>query len=152
MQNLAYIMKLIDYGNRLKYLNLNTLCNIFFIVSFKKSFQKVLKIFLCWNLSLSMFLICSFLFTKSGWCSYEPFTVLFSYSVRSFVLLTAKITKVSIIFQIFDIKLQDLWILKFFFMIHIPGKIYNYLIGHTMYFYRKIKYSFFMLPLQKKQR
>ena len=42
--------------------------------------------------------------------------------------------------------LNDLSILKFWFKIHIPGKISNHLIGHTIYFYVKMKFSYFTLP------
>ena len=49
----------------------------------------------------------------------------------------------------FWIDLNDLSILKFWFKIYIPGKISNCLIGHTIYFHVKIKFSFSMSPLQK---
>ena len=49
----------------------------------------------------------------------------------------------------FWIDLNDLSILKFWFKIHIPGKISNCLIGHTIYFHVKIKFLFSMSPLQK---
>ena len=37
----------------------------FLIISFKNHIKMYLQIFLCWNLSLSMFLGCSYFFTKS---------------------------------------------------------------------------------------
>ena len=43
------------------------------------------------------------------------------------------------------IDLNDPSILKFQF--HIPGKISNHLIGHTIYFHVKIKFSYFRPPL-----
>ena len=43
--------------------------------------------------------------------------------------------------------LNDLSILKFWFKINIPSKISNYLMGHIVYFYIKIKLSYFKLPL-----
>ena len=45
------------------------------------------------------------------------------------------------------IDLNDPSILKFWFQFHIPGKISNHLIGHTIYFHVKIKFSYFRPPL-----
>ena len=44
---------------------------------------------------------------------------------------------------------SDLSILKFWFKIHIPGKISNHLIGHTKYFHVKMKYSYSIPPIHK---
>ena len=45
------------------------------------------------------------------------------------------------------IDLNDPSILKFWFQFHIPGKISNHLIGHTIYFHVKIKFLYFRPPL-----
>ena len=59
----------------------------------------------------------------------------------------------SINFRIYlHIDIKDISVLKFWLKIHIPGEISNHLIGHTIYFYEKIRFSFSMPPLQRKQR
>jgi len=45
------------------------------------------------------------------------------------------------------IDLNDPSILKFWFQFHIPGKISNHLIGHTIYFHVKIEFLYFRPPL-----
>ena len=42
--------------------------------------------------------------------------------------------------------LNDLSIVKFWFKIHIPSKVSNYLMGHIVHFYIEIKLSYFKLP------
>ena len=59
----------------------------------------------------------------------------------------AKIIKTFQIFQISNINLEDLYALKFWLKIYIPGEISDYLIGRIIYFYEKAKFSFSELPL-----
>ena len=48
-----------------------------------------------------------------------------------------------------QIDLKDILVSKFWLKIYIPGEISNHLIGHTIYFHGKIRFSFFMPPLQR---
>ena len=45
------------------------------------------------------------------------------------------------------IDLKDLTIFKYWFKIHNPGEISIHLIGHTIYFHKKIRFSYFEPPL-----
>ena len=42
-----------------------------------------------------------------------------------------------------QIDLKDISVSKFWLKIHIPGEISNHLIGHTIYFHEKIRFSYF---------